>query len=130
MKALAWPARGDIWIAHLEPRQGADVGKQRPVLILQSDLLNSLSHPTAVIIPLSSQEQLENRLRYRIVNECLKPGFAFALIDQIRAVSVTLRLKKRIGEVAPAELLGIGLRVAETLDLPLKPPWRLRKRVR
>ena len=130
MKALAWPARGDIWIAHLEPRQGADVGKQRPVLILQSDLLNSLSHPTAVIIPLSSQEQLENRLRYRIVNECLKRGFAFALIDQIRAVSVTLRLKKRIGEVAPAELLGIGLRVAETLDLPLKPPWRLRKRVR
>jgi mRNA interferase MazF len=29
--------RGEIWVARLNPNQGAEVGKLRPVVILQAD---------------------------------------------------------------------------------------------
>lgn len=44
----------DIWLADLSPRFGAEPGKTRPVIILQTDLLPN-THPTVIILPVTSQ---------------------------------------------------------------------------
>ncbi len=40
--------RSEIWVASLEPNKGSEVGKQRPVLIVQTDLLNDVGHPNVM----------------------------------------------------------------------------------
>lgn len=31
--------RGEVWVANLNPRRGAEVGKVRPILVLEADRL-------------------------------------------------------------------------------------------
>lgn len=47
--------RGQVWWANLEPSRGTEPGKIRPVVVLQTDLLNSADHPSTVICPLSTR---------------------------------------------------------------------------
>ena len=47
--------RGEVWVANLNPNRGAEIGKIRPVLILQADFLTALGEPTVVVLPLTSQ---------------------------------------------------------------------------
>lgn len=111
--------RGEIWIASLEPKKGAEVGKQRPVLILQTDLLNDIGHPTVIVAPISSQAQSENVLRFKVVNAGLARGAGYVLIDQLRAVDAGHRLKRRAGRLRRSELEQIGIRLRQILDLAL-----------
>lgn len=39
------PERGEVWIADLNPRSGAEPGKARPVLIVQAQALLDAEHP-------------------------------------------------------------------------------------
>lgn len=47
--------RGQIWIANLNPNRGREVGKTRPVLIVQGDWLSAAQARTVVVLPLTSQ---------------------------------------------------------------------------
>ena len=47
--------RGEIWVANLNPNRGAEVGKIRPVLIMQADFLIDLGEPTIIVLPLTTQ---------------------------------------------------------------------------
>ncbi len=47
--------RGEIWIGNLNPNRGREVGKVRPVLILQADFLLEQGEPTVVVLPLTAQ---------------------------------------------------------------------------
>ena len=47
--------RGEVWLCNLNPRRGAEVGKVRPVLILQADFLIAQGEPTLVVLPLTTQ---------------------------------------------------------------------------
>lgn len=47
--------RGEIWVARLDPARGAEVGKARPVLIVEADFLVQQGEPTIVVLPLTSQ---------------------------------------------------------------------------
>ncbi|MDR0692096.1 MAG: type II toxin-antitoxin system PemK/MazF family toxin, partial [Prevotellaceae bacterium] len=44
----------DIWVADLNPRIGTEAGKVRPVLIIQTNLLNSLPHLSTLICPITT----------------------------------------------------------------------------
>ena len=109
--------RGEIWIASLDPKKGNEVGKQRPVLVLQTDLLNDVKHPTVIIAPISSQAQATNILRFRIENTGLHKGEGYVLIDQVRTIDAALRLKKRIGKLKLAEVQEISVLLKQVLDL-------------
>jgi mRNA interferase MazF len=50
--------RGEIWLGNLNPNRGAEVGKVRPVLILQADFLIAQGEPTLVVLPLTTQVRL------------------------------------------------------------------------
>jgi len=47
--------RGEIWVGNLNPNRGAEVGKVRPVLVIQEDQLTDAGLPTVVVLPLTAQ---------------------------------------------------------------------------
>jgi len=47
--------RGEIWVGNLNPNRGSEIGKIRPVLILQADFLTEQGEPTIVVLPLTTQ---------------------------------------------------------------------------
>lgn len=89
----------EIWIADLNPRIGTETGKVRPVLIIQTDLLNS-DHPSTLVCPITTNVQYESE----ILRVHLKKGMAKLkedcdiMIDQIRSID-NKRLQKKIGSI-------------------------------
>jgi mRNA interferase MazF len=47
--------RGEIWVGNLNPNRGAEVGKIRPVLVIQADFLIAQGEPTIIVLPLTTQ---------------------------------------------------------------------------
>ena len=78
---------GEILLADLNPRNGTELGKRRPVLIIQEQVLLDIKHPSTLIIPLTTQ--LRDRtepLRIRIKAQQKLERDSDLLIDQIRAI--------------------------------------------
>jgi len=89
----------DIWIADMEPQRGTEAGKVRPVLIVQTNLLNN-EHPSSVVCPITTNVQKDSE----ILRVHIKKGIANLkvesdiMIDQIRAID-NRRLVNKIGEL-------------------------------
>ena len=89
----------DVWIADLNPRRGTETGKVRPVLIVQTDLLNS-EHPSTIVCPITTNVQPGSRM----LRVHLKKGMAKLkdncdiMIDQIRTID-NRRLIERTGKI-------------------------------
>src|SRR6266545_3412284 len=47
--------RGEIWVANLNPNRGQEVGKIRPVVVIQDDRLLATALPTVLVLPLTTQ---------------------------------------------------------------------------
>ena len=45
---------GEIWLADLSPKIGTELGKLRPVLIIQDQMLLDAQHPSTLIVPLTT----------------------------------------------------------------------------
>ncbi len=97
----------EIWIADLNPRIGTEPGKTRPVLIVQTNLLNQLPHPSTLICPITTRVKKESE----ILRVHIKKGVANMhencdiMIDQLRAIDNS-RLIKKVGDL-PANLAGM-----------------------
>ena len=95
----------EIWIADLNPQIGTEPGKTRPVLVVQTNLLNKIPHPSTLICPITTKIETESE----ILRVHLKKGMANLhvdcdiLIDQIRAID-NKRLVKKVGNL-PTELI-------------------------
>ncbi len=95
----------EIWIADLNPQIGTEPGKSRPVLTIQTNLLNKIPHPSTIICPITTNVKKDTE----ILRVHIKKGIAGLnqacdiMIDQIRAIDNN-RLTKRLG-VLPDELI-------------------------
>ncbi len=78
---------GEIWVADLNPQSGTEPGKLRPVLVVQSQVLLDIGHPSTVIIPLTTNliEHAEP-LRIRMKAFANLEKDSDLLIDQIRSI--------------------------------------------
>lgn len=94
----------EIWLADLNPQIGTEPGKTRPVLILQTNSLNTIPHPSTIVCPLTTQIFKKSEiLRVHIPNgETDLDKESDILIDQIRAID-NKRLIKKIG-ILPSHL--------------------------
>jgi len=54
---------GVLYVADLDPRRGTESGKQRPVVVVQTDLLNQTKHPSTWVLPCTTRLTGENLLR-------------------------------------------------------------------
>lgn len=105
----------DIWLADLNPRGGTDAGKTRPVVILQTGLLNEF-HPSTIICPVTTHVQPEvGLLRVHLKkNQLDTPGDA--LIDQLRAID-NRRLIKKMGKLTQDQIAKLKQNITIVLDL-------------
>jgi len=85
----------DVFWADLSPRFGTEPGKVRPVVVVQTDLINDI-HPSVIICPLTSKVQPDAEiLRVHVDNLGNKSDI---MVDQIRAVD-RKRLIEKIGTI-------------------------------
>jgi mRNA interferase MazF len=90
----------EVWIADLQPKFGSEPGKIRPVLIVQSNILNQVNHNSTLICPITSNITKDAQ----ILRVNIKKGQANVnescdiMIDQIRAIDNT-RLIKKVGDL-------------------------------
>lgn len=108
----------EIWIADLNPRMGTETGKVRPVIIVQTDLLNK-EHPSTIVCPITTNVKPDSEI-LRVHLKKSKFGLkedCDIMIDQVRAID-NKRLVKRVGEVDSdvAEKVRENLRIVLDLD--------------
>jgi mRNA interferase MazF len=93
----------EIWLANLDPRFGTESGKTRPVLVVQTNLLNKI-HPSTLVCPITTNVKNESQiLRVNIKKSSTEvKEDCDVMIDQLRAID-NRRLVKKIGTL-PKEL--------------------------
>ncbi len=108
----------DIWLANLNPQKGTEAGKKRPVLVVQTNFLNKIAHPSTIICPITSNVVEE----FEVLRVHLPKGTgnmeraSDILIEQVRAID-NKRFIEKIGEL-PLELRDtIGENIKIIFDL-------------
>jgi mRNA interferase MazF len=106
---VALMRRGEVWVANLNPTRGQEVGKVRPVLIVQSDALHAGISPTVICLPLTSQVRpafsrwrVSLPARERLLRPCQ------VITDQPRSID-----RSRFGEGPLTTLTGDELAAVE-----------------
>jgi mRNA interferase MazF len=88
--------QNEIWTADLESQIGTETGKTRPVLIVQTDLLNDVLHPSTIICPITTNITSEAEiLRVHIAKGVANMREnSDIIIDQLRSIDNKGFLKK------------------------------------
>jgi mRNA interferase MazF len=101
--------RGEVWVARLNPNQGAEVGKLRPVVVVQADPLTQAGLATVVVVPLTTQHRpAAERLRVPIQARDRLLRDSYAMADQPRALD-----RARLGDGPLAMLTAAELTALE-----------------
>jgi len=100
--------KGEIYLARLNPRKGNEVGKVRPILIYQTNMLNDIGHPTTIVLPLSTYLIEEAYpLRYRVSRRDALEQDSDILCDQIRAIDNQRIIAEKLAELSWQEVFEI-----------------------
>ena len=109
------PKLYEIWLADLNPQIGTEPGKTRPVVVVQTDLLNEF-HPSTLVCPVTTNvvKQIE------LLRVHLKKGVLSAssdiLVDQLRAID-NRRFRRRMGKLTRDEVSKLKENIKIVLDL-------------
>lgn len=98
------PARGEIWLAELDPTRGREQAGRRPVLVTSDDIYNQ--GPTELIVSLPITSTLRGvpiHIRIRPPEGGLRTE-SVVLCDQIRCLAQE-RFVHRIGQVSEATMM-------------------------
>jgi len=86
-----------VYIANLDPRFGTEPGKTRPVVVLQTDLLNNF-HPSTIVCPITTKViKGTSLLRVHLSKtETKLKKDSDILVDQLRAID-NKRFIRKVG---------------------------------
>ena len=106
-----------VWVADLEPSFGTEPSKVRPVVIIQSNMLNT-THPSTVICPITTNVTPSAQfLRVHLaIGEANLSQVSDILVDQIRAIDKVLLVKK-LGTISPINQQTLDENLAIVMDL-------------
>jgi mRNA interferase MazF len=111
--------RGDVYYASLEPVQGSETGKTRPVVIIQNDIGNVYS-PTTIVAIIT--EYSEKKASYPI---CVAVGIEQGLkkdsivnLAQIRTIDKRRLIVPRVTGFPEATMAQIDQALKYSLSLP------------
>ena len=110
--------RAWVYLADLNPRQGTDPGKVRPVLVVQTDLLNE-THPSTLVCPLTTKitpQASVLRVHVRHGTAGLEKD-SDVMVDQIRAIDVR-RLITALGALPEPLFKQVVSNLAVLLESP------------
>ncbi len=90
----------NIYTADLNPRFGTEPGKTRPVVVIQTNMLND-DHPSTIICPITTNVRSKaNILRVHLKkNEAGLKKNSDIIVDQIRSID-NRRFKEHLGEIS------------------------------
>lgn len=110
------PARGEVWLADLNPTRGHEQAGRRPVLVVSEDLFNRGPAGLAIVLPMTSTVRpIPSHVAVSPPEGGLKARSA-VLCEAIRSISSD-RLIQRWGAVAPPTLATIEDRLRILLRL-------------
>jgi len=97
--------RGGVYLVQLDPRKGMEVGKLRPCVVVQSDILNEVGLKTVVVVPLSSRMNSATEfLRVKISARDALLKTSFALVEHIRGVSIARIKSEKLTQLSEREI--------------------------
>ncbi len=105
----------DIWLADLNPSRGTEPGKTRPVVVLQTDLLNE-AHLSTIICPISTNVLPDVDILRVHLNRNQLDKLSDILVDQIRAID-NKRLLQKHGELTNGQRLKLKENLRIVLDV-------------
>ncbi|MGH7334043.1 MAG: type II toxin-antitoxin system PemK/MazF family toxin [Candidatus Rokuibacteriota bacterium] len=110
--------RGEVWLASLDPRRGSEPGKTRPVLVVQAQPLLDASHPSTLVIPLTTRliEGAEP-LRIRVPTARGLRQASDLLVDQLRAIDNRRLVRGPLTRLSPTIMTKVGGAMREVLEL-------------
>jgi mRNA interferase MazF len=77
-----------LWLTDLNPRFGTEMGKISPVVVIQTDLLNEIGHPSTLVCPLTTKTidgAFPLRIAVAVKNTELQKA-SDILVDQMSAI--------------------------------------------
>src|SRR4030043_400169 len=102
-----------VYLADLNPRFGTEPGKIRPVVVLQTDLLNN-EHPSTVICPITTNVIKESSLLR--IHRSDDSFITFVVIGQITVLGCSLLSKSvcrtTTGRILPGSVPNRGFKSA------------------
>ena len=109
--------RGQIYLADLEPGFGTEPGKKRPVVVIQTNLINRV-HTSTMVCPVTGRVRPGwNLLRVRVARgEGGVEKESDILVDQIRALD-NRRLLQLLGQVPSDAMAQLSGKLKVLLDL-------------
>ena len=114
MTAKKW----HLYLADLNPRFGTEPGKLRPVVVIQTQLLNEAGHPSTLICPMTTKVLPKSkwlRVHLKKGEGGLKEP-SDVLADQIRAID-NKRFKRELGILSQEKQLHLMDSIKAILDL-------------
>lgn len=113
---MSQPARGEVWLAELNPVRGHEQAGRRPVLVVSEDLFNRGPAGLVIVLPLTSTlRPIPSRVRLSAPEGGLKID-SDVLCDAIRSISKE-RLVVRWGTVRPETMEDVADRLRILLRL-------------
>ncbi len=110
--------RGEVWLANLNPGQGTEPGKVRPVLLRQHQALLDAEHPSTLVVPLTTRLVADAEpLRLRVSARQHLERDSDLLVDQLRAIDNRRLIDGPLARLEPHEMSQVAAAVAEVLDL-------------
>ena len=105
----------DIWLADLNPSRGTEPGKTRPVVVVQTDLLNE-THLSTLICPITTNVQKEIKLLRVHLKKGQLDKLSDILVDQVRAID-NKRLLKKLGQLTKEQKINIKANLRIVFDI-------------
>jgi mRNA interferase MazF len=110
------PKRGEVWRANLEPTEGAEIGKIRPVVVVNQSAIGRL--PLRVVVPVTDWKPAYAAYPWMTF---LESGESSGLrkdsaADAFQVCSLSLiRFREKLGELTDEETDAIAAAVALTV---------------
>jgi mRNA interferase MazF len=105
----------DIWLADLNPSQGTEPGKTRPVVVIQTDLLND-THPSTIICPITTNVQKDIEILRVHLKKSQLDKLSDILVDQIRAID-NKRFITKLGKLTNDQKVKLKNNIRIVLDI-------------
>jgi mRNA interferase MazF len=118
LKGMSKRRRGEIWLADLNPRQGTEPGKTRPVLIVQAQPLLDAEHPSTLIVPLTTNlvdDAAPLRVRVSPIGRLKRRSDL--LVDQLRAIDNRRLIDGPLARLSAPLVTLVDRAIRDVLDL-------------
>jgi mRNA interferase MazF len=107
-----------VWVARLNPTRGGEIGKDRPVVIVQDDRLLQAEIPTVLVAPLTTKlwRQFEPlrvaiKARDRLWQDC------HVMVEQLRALDRNRIVEGPLTALVSAEMAAVEKSMKVALGL-------------